>query len=126
MSSQAASRAARTEHWLALLDRFASKLDWSGYEHYRRAMWHKQLHLFDVPFYYVEYGIAQLGALQLWVNARRDTRRAIADYQSSLRLGGTRPLPELFAAAGIAFDFSENTLGPLMDAVGGELARLPR
>ena len=87
-------------------------------------MW--QLHLFHVPFYYVEYAIAQLGALQLWVKSRDDAHRAIANYRAGLRLAGTRPLPELFSAAGIVFDFSERTLRPLMDAVADELATLPR
>ena len=120
------SRAERTAFWLSLLDRFDSKIDYAGYEHVRRVCWQDQLHLFGVPFYYVEYGIAQLGALQLWLNASRDTSRAVADYRAALRLGGTRPLPELFAAAGIKFDFSERTLGPLIESVGKELARLPR
>ena len=113
----------RTNHWLALLERFGSNLDWTGYEHIRRSMWQKQLHLFSHPFYYVEYGIAQLGALQLWVNARRDPQRAVADYRAALKLGGTRPLPDLFAAAGIKFDFSETDARPPMDAVGQELAQ---
>jgi oligoendopeptidase F len=78
-----------------------------------------------VPFYYVEYAIAQLGALQLWVKSRDDAHRALANYRAALRLGGTRSLPELFAAAGIVFDFSERTLRPLMDAVWEELDQLP-
>ena len=125
-TNPAHSRHDRTNYWLALLDRFDSKLDWSGYEHLRRTMWQEQLHLFHAPFYYIEYGIAQLGALQLWLKSRQDPHRAIANYRSALRLGGTRPLPELFAAAGIVFDFSEKTLGPLMDAVGRELSGMPR
>ena len=92
----------------------------SGYEAVRESMWHRQLHLFDVPFYYVEYGIAQLGALQLWLKAKQDPRRALANYRAALSLGGTRPLPELFAAAGIEFDFSERTLRPLMQAIEQE------
>ncbi|HWP41369.1 MAG TPA: M3 family oligoendopeptidase [Tepidisphaeraceae bacterium] len=116
----------RTAEWLRLMDRFASKTDWSGFEDARAALWQRQLHLFHVPFYYVEYGIAQLGALQLWLKAREDPQRALNHYRSALKLGGTRPLPELFAAAGIQFDFSEKTLRPLIDAVGEELARLPR
>ena len=70
-------------------------------------------------------GIAQLGALQLWQKAKHDTRQALANYRSALKLGGTRPLPELFSAAGIQFDFSEKTLSPLMNAVGEELEKLP-
>jgi oligoendopeptidase F len=72
----------------------------------------------------MEYGIAQLGALQLWVRARRDGAAALADYRRALALGGSRPLPELFAAAGLEFDFSETTIGPLMRVVGEELERL--
>jgi oligoendopeptidase F len=119
------TRDERTGQWLGLLERFGHKLDWTGYEHVQRTCWQRQLHLFHVPFYYVEYGIAQLGALQLWVKSRADAHRAIANYRAALRLGGTRSLPELFAAAGIVFDFSERTLGPLMEAVEEELARLP-
>ncbi len=120
------TRDERRKHWLGLLDRFAAKVDWSGYEHFRANGWQRQHHLFGSPLYYVEYGIAQLGALQMWVKSRHDTRRAIANYRAALKLGGTRPLPELFAAAGIVFDFSERTLGPLMEAVGEELERLGR
>ncbi len=115
------SSAARTQQWLAMLDRFGSKLDWTGYEDARASMWHRQLHLFHCPFYYVEYGIAQLGALQLWMKYRQDPRAALANYRAALKLGGTRALPNLFSAAGIRFDFSEQTLLPLMDALLEEL-----
>ena len=90
-----------------------------------RDSWHRQLHIFLYPFYYVEYGIAQLGALQVWMRSRTDRAGAVADYRRALGIGGARPLPELFEAAGIRFDFSERTLQPLMDAIGEELARLP-
>jgi oligoendopeptidase F len=119
------TRGERTAEWLRLLERFSSRLDWSGYERVRETSWQKQLHLFHVPFYYIEYGIAQLGALQLWVKSLEDTHRAIANYRAALRLGGTRSLPELFSAAGIVFDFSERTLRPLMETIGDELAALP-
>jgi oligoendopeptidase F len=118
--------AERTAHWLSLLDQFGGGVDWSGLEEARAAGWQRQLHLFHVPFYYIEYGIAQLGALQVWLNSKKDARRALADYRAALALGGTRPLPELFAAAGIRFDFTSRTLKPLMAAMGEELARLPR
>lgn len=124
-TNPAHTREQRTAHWLSLLDRFSSKLDWSGYEHVRQTSWQKQLHLFHAPFYYIEYGIAQLGALQLWVKSRQDPHRALSNYRAALKLGGTRSLPELFSAAGIVFDFSERTLRPLMDAVGEELSSLP-
>ena len=83
----------------------------------RRYFWQRQLHFFQVPFYYVEYGIAQLGALQLWQRARRDPAAAVEGYYDGLKLGGSRPLPELFAAAGLRFDFSAETLQPLMDGL---------
>jgi len=116
----------RTEHWLSLMDRFSGGIDWTGYEPARAACWQRQLHLFHAPFYYIEYGIAQLGALQLWVASKTNPRKALANYRSALALGGTRPLPELFAAAGIHFDFSEKTLGPLMRAMAEELSQLPK
>jgi oligoendopeptidase F len=117
---------ARTNHWMSLLDRFGGLVDWSGYEQFRQSLWQRQLHLFHAPFYYIEYGIAQIGALQLWMKSRQDLRKALANYRSALKLGGTRTLPELFAAAGIQFDFTEKTLRPLMNAIGEELAKLPR
>lgn len=119
------TRKQRTDEWIRLLNRFGSKTDWSGLEDAREALWQRQLHLFHVPFYYIEYGIAQLGALQLWTKAKEDTQRALNNYRAGLKLGGTRPLPELFSAAGIRFDFSEKTLKPLMNAIGEELAELP-
>jgi oligoendopeptidase F len=116
----------RTDAWLGILNRFQrSHVDWSGLEDARASMWQKQLHLFHVPFYYIEYGIAQLGALQLWLAYREDPGKALSAYRGALRLGGKRPLPELFEAAGLRFDFTEATLAPLMAAVGEELERLP-
>jgi oligoendopeptidase F len=123
------TREQRAEEWMRLRTRFGPStehFDFSGFEEWRRHEWHRQLHLFQIPFYYVEYGIAQLGALQLWMKARENPRQALANYRAALALGGTRPLPELFAAAGIRFDFSAKTLGPLVRAVGEELDRLPR
>jgi oligoendopeptidase F len=120
------TRAARLRTWLGLLDRFGSKLDWSGFEETRESLWQRQTHLFGSPFYYIEYGIAQLGALQLWMHSRQDARGAIERYRAALALGGTRPLPELFEAAGIEFDFSEKTLRPLMKAMEDELIRLQK
>ncbi|HEY7089352.1 MAG TPA: M3 family oligoendopeptidase [Tepidisphaeraceae bacterium] len=120
------TREQRTKQWLSLVDRFGPKIDWSGFEETRASSWWRKLHLFHVPFYYVEYGIAQLGALQVWMKSRKDPRSALSNYRAGLKLGGTRPLPELFAAAGINFDFSQKTLRPLMSAVRDELAELPR
>jgi oligoendopeptidase F len=119
------SREERARHWLELEGRFGPALDWSGYEHVRESLWQRQLHLYEVPFYYIEYGIAQLGALQIWTQFREDAAAAVGNYRSALALGGSRPLPELFAAAGARFDFSADTIAPLMDAVDTELSALP-
>jgi len=119
------SREERAQVWLELEDRFGPVLDWSGYEHVRESLWQRQLHLYEVPFYYIEYGIAQLGALQIWTQFREDAAAAVDNYRSALALGGSRPLPELFAAAGARFDFSADTIAPLMDAIDTELSALP-
>ena len=118
------TRAERTAQWLALDDRFGAKVDWTDLEQYREVMWQRQLHLFSVPLYYIEYGIAQLGALQLWLQFRRDQKKALENYRKSLSLGGSRPLPELFKAAKIKFDFSSKTIEPLAKAITKELAGL--
>ncbi len=82
------------------------------------------MHIFEVPFYYIEYGIAQLGALQVWLNARRNPKKALADYKHGLALGGSRPVGELYRAAGISFDFSEGIIKPLVEAVTEEWEKL--
>ena len=118
------TRVERKAAWLALMDRFGGKLDWTGYEESRAYMWQKQLHLYLYPFYYVEYGIAQLGALQVWANSKKDSARALRQYQDALALGGSKPLPELFETAGCKFDFSEQAVQPLAQLVQNELIRL--
>ncbi|MBU0640694.1 MAG: M3 family oligoendopeptidase [Planctomycetes bacterium] len=114
----------RKDEWVKLRQRFDGHVDWSGLERYDRHSWHRKLHFFEVPFYYIEYGIAQLGALQVWLNSRKDYEQAVALYRNGLALGGARPLPELFEAAGCKFDFTEATLRPLIDAVMEEIERL--
>ncbi len=116
------TREDRSAAWLGLMDRFGGDVDWTGFEDARANLWHRQLHIFLHPFYYVEYGIAQLGALQVWANSKNDKRQAIADYHAALKLGGSRPLPELFEAAGCKFDFSAATVEPLTELVKSELA----
>jgi oligoendopeptidase F len=113
----------RRAAWRDLLERFGGIVDYSGYEAARDHSWHRQLHIFLYPFYYIEYGIAQLGALQVWQRSLSDRARAVADYKKALALGGSRPLPELFAAAGIRFDFSEQIIGPLMETIRKELEK---
>ncbi len=118
------TRPERAAAWNSLMDRFAGDIDWSGHESARSHLWHRQLHIFLYPFYYIEYGIAQLGALQVWANSKRDKAKALADYKTALALGGSRPLPELFRAAGCPFEFSAATISPLMELLRRELARL--
>jgi oligoendopeptidase F len=118
------TRAERKAAYLKLMDRFGGDLDWSGFEESRAHSWHRQLHIFIHPFYYVEYGIAQLGALQVWANSRRDKAKALNDYKKSLALGGSCPLPELFSAAGCKFQFDAATIKPLIQLAGSELAKL--
>ena len=118
------TRDERKQQWLALLDRFSGIEDYTGFEDARAFMWQRQGHLFGSPFYYIEYGIAQLGALQLWLRSRKNVGTAVADYRKALSLGGSRPLPELFKAAKIKFDFGPKTVKPLMNAVSKELQEL--
>jgi oligoendopeptidase F len=118
------ARDERRAAWVALLKRFSPTIDWSGLEDAQANSWHRQLHIFLYPFYYIEYGIAQLGALQIWRNASKDRAAAVTAYRHALALGGARPLPELFAAAGIRFAFDAATIGPLVEAVSAELKAL--
>ena len=85
---------------------------------------HRQLHIFTHPFYYIEYGIAQLGALQVWANSKRDKAKALNNYKKSLVLGGSRPLPELFEAAGCKFQFDAAAIRPLIQLAQEELNKL--
>jgi oligoendopeptidase F len=118
------SRTGRRTEWLRLRSVFGGIEDYSGYAEAHACNWHRQGHLFGAPFYYIEYGIAQLGALQLWLNARKNTPRAIRQYRAALALGGSRPLPELFKTAGLRFDFSARTVAPLVNAVQKDLEAL--
>lgn len=119
------SRAERHAKWLELGDRYGSVLDWSGFEDWRNVGWQRQLHLFSYPFYYIEYGIAQLGALQMWLQYKESPEMALSNYAKSMRLGGSRPLPNLFEAGGMSFDLGRSTVQGLIDAVRDELAKLP-
>jgi oligoendopeptidase F len=118
------TRSERKAAYLQLMDRFGGDIHWDGYEESRAYSWHRQLHIFLYPFYYVEYGIAQLGALQVWANSKRDKAKALDDYKKSLALGGSRPLPELFSAAGCKFQFDAATIKPLIQLAGDELKKL--
>ena len=118
------TRAERKAAYLRLMDRFGGDADFSGFEEVRAHSWHRQLHIFLYPFYYVEYGIAQLGALQVWANSKANKVKALNDYKNSLTLGGSRPLPELFIAAGCKLEFSAQTIRPLIQLASGETQKL--
>ena len=108
-----------------LVERFGPAVSWDGLEKYHEFSWQRQGHLYGVPFYYIEYGIAQLGALQMWLQYKQDPAKAIENYKNALALGGSRPLPELFAAAELDFSFGPPTMQRLMDEVQRELDTLP-
>lgn len=112
--------AARDGAWCELRARFEPGVDWSGLERERAARWYRQLHIYTYPFYYIEYGLAQLGALQVWANARRDRAAAVAQYRRFLALGATRSLPELYAAAGATLVFDAEGMGELVALVEAE------
>jgi oligoendopeptidase F len=115
----------RDRKWLALRQRFEGpSVDWSGLDAERVARWYQQPHFFGSPFYYIEYGIAQLGALQVWRNSLKDGREAARRYREALALGATRPLPELFKAAGASLIFDGKAMGELIELVEEELAKL--
>lgn len=115
----------REEAWRKIFGRFESKeVDWSGYEDVFGFAWQKQLHIFEVPFYYIEYGMAQLGAIALWREYRRDPAKAIANYETALKLGYSKPIGEIFKAAGIRFDFSSEYISELMTFLKKEMREL--
>ncbi|MEN8128465.1 MAG: M3 family oligoendopeptidase [Planctomycetota bacterium] len=111
----------RAEKWLEINDRFGCDVvDWSGLRTERAAIWQRTPHFYQTPFYYIEYGIAQLGALGIWLQSKQDMDKAIANYKKALALGGSQPLPDLFAAAELEFDFSEKTVRPLSEMLLAE------
>ena len=112
------------EKWTELWDRFMPGIDYSGLEEAKKTYWHRQGHIFNSPFYYVEYGLAQLGAVQVWANSLKDQQKAVVDYRKALALGATVPLPKLFEAAGAKFAFDAPPLKEavdLMEDVIGEM-----
>jgi len=110
--------AEREQEWMNILNEFSTgAIDWTGHEEYRRNFWQKQLHLFEVPFYYIEYGIAQLGAIAMWRQYRQNKEQALENYMNALSLGYTKTLTELYATAGIRFDFSPAYIRELADFV---------
>ncbi len=114
----------RLQNWQRILSEFTpASLDVSGLEAYRNHSWQRQLHLFEVPFYYIEYGIAQLGAIGLWQQFQKNREQALNNYINALSLGGTRTLPQLFEAAGLKFDLSPAHIKGLMEFVKEEMEK---
>ncbi len=116
---------ARAAEWITILNEFSSPvIDFSGLEEYRQFGWQRQLHLFEVPFYYIEYGIAQLGAIGLWQQYKENPDAALTNYITALELGGMKTLPALFEAAGLRFDLSPACISQLMQFVKKEMDNL--
>jgi oligoendopeptidase F len=117
--------AERTAAWKETVTGFSSsRVDWSDIPEAHEILWQKQLHLFEVPFYYIEYGMAQLGAIAVWRNYKQNGRKALQQYMDALKLGYTASIPEVYGAAGIRFDFSEKYIRELIDFVKGEMKKL--
>jgi oligoendopeptidase F len=115
----------RKTNWNKTFDRFADTLtDWSGLQDAKDYLWQKQLHLYEVPFYYIEYGMAQLGAIAVWRNFKRDKQTGLQSYMNALRKGNMTTIPELYKAAGIRFDFSQKYISELMGFVKDELGKI--
>ena len=115
----------RNNKWMEILKKFSDNvIDYSGLEKYRKNAWQQQLHLFEVPFYYIEYGIAQLGAIGIWMQFKKNKQQAIDNYMNALSLGGTKTLPQLYEAAGLKFDFSPENIKTLMDFVNEEMEKI--
>jgi oligoendopeptidase F len=115
----------RTAAWVQILNEFKDDvIDYSGLDAYRSNAWQRQLHLFEVPFYYIEYGIAQLGAIGMWMQYKNNKQQAMDNYCNALALGGTKTLPQLFTTAGLAFDFSPAKIKVLMEFVAHEMKSL--
>jgi oligoendopeptidase F len=120
-SGQGGDAAARDQAWLRIRSRFEREVDWSGLEQERIARWYRQLHIFLYPFYYIEYGIAQLGALQIWRNSLEDPVAAVTRYREALALGAVHTLPDIYRTAGARLTFDVNTISELTTLVESQI-----
>ena len=119
------TEAERHQRWAEIFDEFNQRtVSWQGLGTYKPYLWQKQLHLYEVPFYYIEYAMAQLGAIAVWRNYRQDAQMGLDAYKRALALGYTAPIGEIYEAAGIRFDFSTEYLRSLADFVREEMAKL--
>ena len=110
--------------WSALWDRFLPDADWSGLEEFKATGWHRKIHIYSDPFYYVEYGLAYMGAIQVWQNAQHDQAAAVNAYRRATSLGATRGLRELYEAANTELIFDEEPMQKLVDAIMARIAEL--
>jgi oligoendopeptidase F len=115
----------RQKNWLHIFEMFSDTItNWSALGHYKAYIWQKQLHLYEVPFYYIEYGIAQLGAIAVWKNFKENPQKGLQGYLNALKLGYTRPIRQIYEAAAIPFDFSKDYITTLMNFVRDELQKV--
>ncbi len=115
----------RSARWNSLITEFSSTIvDWAGHENVKARMWQNQLHLFEVPFYYIEYGMAQLGAIAVWRNYKNNPEKALDAYEAALKLGYTKSIPEIYKTAGIEFNFSQEYVNELATFVKAELQKI--
>jgi len=115
----------RVDYWIKTAKEFSSKIiDWENCEQYFASSWLKQLHIFEVPFYYIEYGFAQLGAIAIWKNYKENPEKTLNEYENALKLGYSKTIPEIYETAGIKFDFSKKNIGELMLFVKTEMDKL--
>lgn len=115
----------RTDAWIEIYNEFApSNISWDGLEQFKSNMWQKQLHIFEVPFYYIEYGIAQLGALAMWKQYKDNPQKTIENYINALALGGTKTLPELYEAAGVSFQLSDEYIASIASFTNSQLQEI--
>jgi oligoendopeptidase F len=115
----------RRQQWNKIFDQFSDTVtDWNGLQSAKDYLWQKQLHLYEVPFYYIEYGMAQLGAIAVWRNYRHDKKKGLQGYMNALKLGYMKSIPEIYKAANIKFDFSKEYIQELMKFVKEELTKI--
>lgn len=115
----------RRQAWNRIFSDFSNHvMDWSGLEHYKEYLWQKQLHIYEVPFYYIEYAIAQLGAIAVWKNFKENPDTGLRQYMNALKLGYTKPIKEIYKEAGVKFDFSQKNIRELINFVKSELESL--
>lgn len=116
--------AACDQKWAELVDLYMPAINWEGFEEVKATGWHRKLHIHQVPFYYIEYGLASLGAFQILLKAKEDQTRALQNYRKALALGGTVSLPDLYRASGAELAFDAGSLGKVVELIEKDLLDL--